>query len=213
MNKEIRIHYDGGRLIRPLLIVNNNKLQFTQENVKDINEEYNKSDKSKSWRKIINKYNNLVEYEDIESLNYLLVADEEYKLEESIKAAERKIEYTESSKINRYGDFRYVKYTHCDFHSWVMLGIVACNIPFANHNFATRNILHFNQAKQSIGIYLSSYKDRMDISQVLYHPQIPMVQTKGMKYNNTFDMPYGENAIVAVASYTGLTSCLAQVVF
>merc|ERR1712166_1058580 len=43
----------------------------------------------------------------------------------------------------------------------------------------------------------------MDISAVLYHPQVPIVQTKGMKYNNSLDMPYGENAIVAIMSYTG----------
>jgi DNA-directed RNA polymerase II subunit RPB2 len=44
----------------------------------------------------------------------------------------------------------------------------------------------------------------MDISQVLYHPQIPLAQTKAMKYNSFLDMPFGENAIVALMSYTGL---------
>jgi DNA-directed RNA polymerase II subunit RPB2 len=84
-----------------------------------------------------------------------------------------------------------------------MLGSVVANIPFSNHNYANRNIIHFSQAKQSIGIYLSSYKDRMDISQILYNPQVPLVQTQGMKYNGCLDLPYGENAIVAICSYTG----------
>jgi len=44
----------------------------------------------------------------------------------------------------------------------------------------------------------------MDISQVLYHPQLPLVTTQAMKYNGCLDLPYGENAIVAVASYSGL---------
>jgi DNA-directed RNA polymerase II subunit RPB2 len=43
----------------------------------------------------------------------------------------------------------------------------------------------------------------MDISQLLYHPQVPLAQTKAMKYNNFLDMPYGENAIVALMCYTG----------
>jgi DNA-directed RNA polymerase II subunit RPB2 len=43
----------------------------------------------------------------------------------------------------------------------------------------------------------------MDISQLLYHPQIPLAQTKAMKYNSFLDMPYGENVVVAIASYTG----------
>jgi DNA-directed RNA polymerase beta subunit/intein/homing endonuclease len=204
-NKEIRIYYDGGRLIRPLLIVNNNKLNLTKEVVEDINTEYNSSDKTKSWKKIISKHTNIIEYEDIESLNHLLVAESQDRLDEAIEASERKVEYNDSTKINRYGDYRFVKYTHRDFHSWVMLGTVVSNIPFSNHNYATRNIIHFSQAKQSIGIYLSSYKDRMDISQVLYHPQVPIVTTQAMKYNGCMDLPYGENAIVAVASYNGLT--------
>jgi DNA-directed RNA polymerase II subunit RPB2 len=201
--KEIRIYYDGGRLIRPLLIVNNNMLGLNKEVIADINTEYNMNDKTKSWKKIMSKYPNLIEYEDIESLNYLLVSENKNKLDESIEASQRKVEYTDTTKINRYGDYRFMKYTHCDFHSWVMLGTVVANIPFSNHNYATRNIIHFSQAKQSIGVYLSSYKDRMDISQVLYHPQLPIVTTQGMKYNGCMDLPYGENAIVAVASYNG----------
>ena len=202
-NKEIRCYFDGGRLIRPVLIVKDNKLNFTPEIIADINTEYNLNDKSKSWEKIMNKYNNLIEYEDIESLNYLLVAESEPRLAESIAASKRKVEYTDSTKINRYGDYRFLNYTHCDFHSWVMLGAIVANIPFSNHNYANRNIIHFSQAKQSIGIYMSSYKDRMDISQVLYHPQIPLVTTQAMKYNNCLDLPYGENAVVAVCSYNG----------
>ena len=202
-NKEIRAYFDGGRLIRPVLIVNDNKLNMTPEVIRDINIEYNTKDKTKSWKKLLNKYPNLIEYEDIESLNYLLVAEGEHKLVESIDAAERVVEYTDVTKINRYGDYRWLKYTHCDFHSWVMLGTVVANVPFSNHNYANRNIIHFSQAKQSIGTYLSSYKDRMDISQILYHPQTPLVTTQAMKYNGCMDLPYGENAIVAVASYNG----------
>ena len=202
-NKEIRIYFDGGRLIRPLLIVSNNQLNLTKEIITDINAEYSLNDKTKSWKKLLSKYPSLIEYEDIESLNYLLVAENEQKLNEALEAKQRKVEYTDTTKINRYGDYRWVKYTHCDFHSWLMLGITVSNVPFSNHNYAYRNFIHFSQAKQSIGIYLSSYKDRMDISQILYHPQIPLVTTEAMKYNGCLDLPYGENAIVAIASYTG----------
>jgi DNA-directed RNA polymerase II subunit RPB2 len=202
-DKEIKCFFDGGRLVRPVLIVTNNKLNISDKIIKDINEEYNLNDKTKSWKKLLSKYTNLIEYEDIESLNHLLVAESEQRLNDSLDSSKRKVEYTDTTKINRYGDYRFVKYTHCDFHSWVMMGTVVANIPFSNHNYANRNIIHFSQAKHSIGIYLSSYKDRMDISQVLYHPQIPLVTTQAMKYNGCLDLPYGENAIVAVASYTG----------
>ena len=54
-----------------------------------------------------------------------------------------------------------------------------------------------------MGLYLTSYKDRMDISQVLYHPHVPLVTTRTMFYNHVCDMPAGENAIVAIMSYIG----------
>jgi DNA-directed RNA polymerase beta subunit len=202
-SKEIRIYFDGGRLIRPLLIVDNNKLNITKEIIEDVNKEMEQIDKTKSWKKLISKYPNIVDYEDIESLNYLLIAENLNRLEDSLEASKKQVEYSTNTKINRYGEYRWMRYTHCDLHRWTMLGTVASNIPFSNHNYALRNIINFSQAKQSIGIYLTSYKDRMDISQILYHPQIPIVTTQGMKYNGCLDLPYGENAIVAVCSYNG----------
>ena len=195
--KDIRIYFDGGRLIRPLLIVSKNKLSLPDK-ITD-----------KTWKNLLHKYKNLIEYEDIESCNYLMIADNFEKLNESINNSQRVIEYNETTKINRYGDYQYVNYTHCEFNGWTMLGATAANVPFINHDYGTKCIVSFSQTKQSIGIYLTSYKDRMDISQILYHPQVPLAQTKAMKYNNFLDMPYGENAIVALASYTGLliSSC------
>jgi DNA-directed RNA polymerase II subunit RPB2 len=205
-NKEIKCYFDGGRLIRPVLIVNNNSLNITPEVITELNTEMSLPDKSKSWKRLLSKFPNLIEYEDIESLNFLLVAESEHRLTESKDSSKQVVEYTDTTKINRYGDYRWIKYTHCDFHSWTQLGIIAGNIPFSNHTHAGRNIIHFSQAKQAISVYLTSYKDRMDISQVLYYPQVPIVTTKTMEYNNCLDLPYGENAIVAIASYNGLTN-------
>ena len=201
--KEIKIYSDGGRLIRPIMIVINNKLGLSKDLIDDVDKEINSNDIAKGWKRILYKYQNLVEYEDIESSNYIMCADRYYRLDESEINKNRKVENIDVSKINRYGDYRWIKYTHCDFHAWTQLGIIAGNIPFSNHNHAGRNIIHFSQAKQAIGIYLTSYKDRMDISQILYYPQVPIVTTKTMEYNNCLDLPYGENAIVAIASYNG----------
>jgi DNA-directed RNA polymerase II subunit RPB2 len=205
IKKEIKIYYDGGRLIRPLFIVNEeNKLNFNETVFKFIEEEIKKPDINKSWKRLLLTFHNLIEYEDIESTNFLMVANKVTKLEETEKNRNSVIEYTESSAINRYSEYRWVRYTHCEFPGWVMLGSTTATVPFLNYDYATRNIVFFSQAKQSIGIYLSSFKNRMDISQVLYHPQVPLAQTKAMQYNNTLDLPYGENAIVAIMSYTGL---------
>lgn len=203
-SREIKLYFDGGRLVRPLLIVNENKLNLTPEILKDIHSEVLKQDINKSWVRLLSKYKNIIEYEDIESCNHILIAENCKKLNDTIENKETLIKYDESTKINRYGDYRWVKYTHCEFHGWVLFGTTAANIAFINHDYATKSIVHFSQAKQSIGIYLTNYKDRMDISQVLYHPQLPLAQTAAMEYNNALDMPYGENTIVAIMCYTGL---------
>ena len=201
INKEIKCYFDGGRLYRPLLKVSNNELTITPAIITEINKQFNQVDKTKSWKYLLSTYPDLIEYEDIESLNYSLVAENIGKLQESNDAMKRVVKHEDN--INRYGDYRWINYTHCEFHAWVMMGTVVSNIPFSNHNYTTRNILHYSQAKQAIGTYLTSYKDRMDISQILYHPQIPIVTTQAMKYNGCLDLPYGENAIVAVCSYNG----------
>ena len=84
-----------------------------------------------------------------------------------------------------------------------MLGTTSANIPFCEHNQAPRNIYNFSQSRQAKGIYASNHRYRMDISYLLAHPYIPLVQTRSMKYLNTVDLPAGENCIVAIACYSG----------
>jgi len=202
-NKEIGIFSDGGRLIRPILIVDNNKVNINSDVLKEINTQVLSKDRNTSWNLLLEKFPDLFEYEDIESSNYLMIAETPYDLKNNQDNMDRKIDHKDSDKVNRYGDYRFVNYTHCDIHPWLMMGVVASSIPFSNHNYANRNIIFFSQAKQAIGVYLTSYKDRMDISQILYHPEVPLVTTEGMVINNTMDLPYGQNVVVAIMSYMG----------
>ena len=209
MKKEICIFSDGGRMIRPILQVENNKVNMTKEVLAEINRqvdttsESNSTNKGNSWNILMDRFPNLLEYEDIETSGYLMIAQTPYDLESNETNKNRDLKHKDINDVNRYGDYRYVNYTHCDIHPWLMLGYVVCSIPFSNHNFGLKNIIFFSQAKQSIGIYLTSYKDRMDISQVLYHPQVPLVTTEGMRINNSMDLPFGENVVIAIMSYMG----------
>ena len=201
--KEIYIYYDSGRFIRPILNVENNKTLLTKEIVKEINELLKSKEVHLGWKKILSKYTNIVGYEDIESIQYMMVAEDLDAFRNNYENQNRKIVYKDNTEINRYGDYRYVKYTHIDFHRWTMFGEVTCGVPFGNHNYPLRNIINFSQSKHAVGIYLTSHKDRMDISHLLYHPQVPIVTTEGMNYNGFKDLPFGENIIVAIMSYTG----------
>lgn len=209
MKKEIGIFSDGGRLIRPILQVENNQVNMTKEVLDEINKQIDTTredpvvKKGNSWNILMDKFPKLLEYEDIESSNYLMIAQTPYDLESNEENMNRDLKHKDINDVNRYGDYRYVNYTHCDIHPWLMLGYVVCSIPFSNHNFGLKNIIFFSQAKQSIGVYLTSYKDRMDISQILYHPQVPLVTTEGMRINNSMDLPFGENVVIAIMSYMG----------
>jgi DNA-directed RNA polymerase II subunit RPB2 len=201
--KEINIFYDGGRLIRPLLKVKNNKIGLTKEIINKVKNILNTPESINGWKKIISEYNDIISYEDIESSRFIMISEYLSNLEQNNNNMNRKLENKDNSIVNRYGDYQYVDYTHQEFHRWTMLGSIVCGIPFSNHNYGARNIINFSQSKQAIGVYLTSYKDRMDISQVLYHPEIPIVTTEGMNYNNMLNLPAGQNAVVAIMSYTG----------
>jgi len=54
-----------------------------------------------------------------------------------------------------------------------------------------------------MGIYASNYRDRLDISYILYHPQRPLISTESSKYTNIQFMPCGENVVVAIGCFTG----------
>jgi DNA-directed RNA polymerase II subunit RPB2 len=204
IQKDLLIYTEAGRLIRPLLNVRDNRIHLTKKMVKDINSETTGEKKNMGWNNIMLKYPDLIDYEDIESSRNIMIAMDLEMLEDNKTNEDRKITSKESIiKPNRYTKNRYVKYTHSEFHPYIMLGTIVSTVPFINHNQAPRGIIYFSQAKQAMGVYSTAYKDRMDISNILYHPQIPLTTTKGMKYNRFLDLPSGENTIVAIMSYTG----------
>lgn len=62
------------------------------------------------------------------------------------------------------------------------------------------------QRKQAMGMFALSHQIRTDtIAHVLDYPQRPLVNTIPADIMGFNDMPSGINAIVAIATYTGLT--------
>ena len=202
--KIIYIYTEAGRLIRPLIVVDDNQIKLTKKMMADVKEQLKGSNKTTGWNKILLKYPDIIDYEDIESSRNLLISMDLETLQSNKQNQDRKVSTKEEIiKPNRYGKYRYVRYTHSEFHPSMMLGNTVSITPFINHNPSPRAIIFYSQAKQAIGIYSTAYKDRMDISNILYHPQVPLVVTKASKYNRFIDLPSGENIIVAVMSYKG----------
>lgn len=95
-------------------------------------------------------------------------------------------------------------YTHCELHPSLMMGVLACNIPFADHNQSPRNCYQSAMGKQAVGIYMSNYNHRIDtLGHILNYAQRPLARTKLSKYTNADAMPSGVNAIIAIMTKTG----------
>jgi len=206
-NNEIRIFTDGGRMVRPLLRVKNNKLILTKEIINKINlSMVDNPNKINNFAQLLTQHPDIIEYVDVEESENIMVAMYAKDVVENYEKMRTPIENPQfrGDSVNRYINM-YKRFTHCEFHPMMMLGTVSSNTVFTEHNVAPRNYYNFSQARQAMGIYTTNYRHRSDISYILFHPQIPLVSSKGAKYTGAINLPAGENAIVAISVYTGLT--------
>lgn len=96
------------------------------------------------------------------------------------------------------------KWDYCEIHPSLMLGVSGIVIPYSDHNQSPRNCYQTNMIKQAIGIYSLAYQTRTDtVAYVLDYPQKPLVTSHYAKMLDYDEMPYGINAVVAIACYTG----------
>jgi DNA-directed RNA polymerase II subunit RPB2 len=185
---EIQIWTDGGRLCRPLYIIKNNKLVVTNKFADEI------VNKKLLWKDLIKMKsdseltdNAILEYVDVNESDTLMICMSSDNLLE-----------------NKRENFSFYNYTHCEIHPSMMLGVLACNIPFPEHNQAPRNLYQGAMGKQAMGVYSTAFGSRMDtMAHVLHYPQKPMVNTETSKYVHSDDLPSGQMPIVAIACYTG----------
>ncbi|KAF7994414.1 hypothetical protein HCN44_003886 [Aphidius gifuensis] len=120
----------------------------------------------------------IIEYLDVNEENDCLIAFNEEKIEENT--------------------------THLEIEPFTLLGVCAGLVPFPHHNQSPRNTYQCAMGKQAMGTIGYNQRNRVDtIMYNLVYPHAPMVKTRTLDLINFDKLPAGQNAIVAVMSYSG----------
>lgn len=94
--------------------------------------------------------------------------------------------------------------THLEIEVFTILGAVAGLIPYPHHNQSPRNTYQCAMGKQAIGAIAYNQFTRIDtLLYVMVYPQKPMVKTRTIELIKYDKLPAGQNAMVAVMSYSG----------
>ncbi|KZS95369.1 beta and beta-prime subunits of DNA dependent RNA-polymerase [Sistotremastrum niveocremeum HHB9708] len=169
-HRAVHIASDGGRICRPMIIVENEKPRVTSDHIIMLKKgEYVFDDFLRMG---------LVEYLDVNEENDALIALYESNIVPGT--------------------------THLEIEPFTILGAVAGLIPYPHHNQSPRNTYQCAMGKQAIGAIAYNQLNRIDtLLYLLVYPQQPMVKTKTIELIGYDKLPAGQNATVAVMSYSG----------
>ncbi|KAI0944521.1 DNA-directed RNA polymerase III subunit [Taiwanofungus camphoratus] len=169
-HRTVLVASDGGRICRPMIIVENGKSRVTSDHILQLKKGL------LTFDDFLRK--GLVEYLDVNEEN--------------------------DSYIALYESDIVPATTHLEIEPFTLLGAVAGLIPYPHHNQSPRNTYQCAMGKQAIGAIGYNQLNRIDT--LLYlsvYPQQPMVKTKTIELIGYDRLPAGQNATVAVMSYSG----------
>lgn len=174
VQKAVYVSSDGGRVCRPLLIVDDKgKLRLTQQHIDRLGE---RGPGGTSLHDLIKE--GIIEYIDVNEENNCLIALDETQLS--------------------------TEYTHMEIDPASILGVVAGLVPFPHHNQSPRNTYQCAMGKQAIGTVAMNQYERFDtVMNTLVYPQKPMVKSRTLDLVNFDYVPGGQNTSLAVMSYSG----------
>lgn len=166
----VHIATDGGRICRPLIIVENGQSKVKEHHSLKLKQGLLQFDDFLKQ--------GLVEYLDVNEENDCFIALYEEDITKEI--------------------------SHLEIEPFTVLGAVAGLIPYPHHNQSPRNTYQCAMGKQAIGAIAFNQFKRIDtLLYLMVYPQQPMVKTKTIELIDYDKLPAGQNATVAVMSYSG----------
>ena len=156
------------------------------------------TDEGRMMRPLFNR-TNFPSLEDIKTKTFQTLYDE------------NKIVYLDSYQIENYviamtkremesQDY----YQLCEIHPSCISGLSVSLIPFSDHTQSPRVTYHAAMGKQAIGLPFTNTNSRMDtIHHMLCYPEKPIIQSHHAEMNHGNELPFGNNLIVAILTYSG----------
>jgi len=94
--------------------------------------------------------------------------------------------------------------THMEIDPMSILGVVSGLIPYPHHNQSPRNTYQCAMGKQAMGVIARNQFERIDtVLYLLVYAHKPMCRTRVIDMIGFDALPAGQNAIIAVMSYSG----------
>lgn len=221
VQNEIQFFVDTGRMVRPLIIIYNNKRDTDKFLITGSGKSKTSSKKKAVTGSVSGGVSQASPFQQGIAITQDDITDL-YMMKKNIYdlIREQKVEFiTPEEQQNCYlcPNFKQLKedslddckeYTHCEIPQ-AILGITALTAPFANHNQAPRVTYQTSQAKQTCGYYSGNWPFRIDKETFLqYISEQPLIRTVVNKYI----FANGNNVMVAMINYTGLKVSSSRVI-